>query len=392
MGFFYLGQGYALSSLVVLLPIYIFRELGSSRSTAVIISAIIIFPWYLKFLFGILSDYFPISTYGRRKPYLVVATLFSFLGWTTLGFHDDLSFAFVLSGISLALGSALGDAVIDGQAVEITPEEYIGRLQGIAWASRGLGIGAAGIVSAQLVEQYGWQMMFHVTAIFGISITIIVLILPQATISAELQSKSRIPLISSSLRDIITQNRSWYRFTFFLFTGIAISIVPLLSLIMEREFNYSVGQIGFGALFFALGSFIGAVSQGIISDQKDNMNRFVLLSLCFVVVILLGLFFISSENRNQQSLYLGLVGAVAGAYEAYQLRVVQEESTKNFEGTTFALWTGVSNIGQFLFGGVVIIQIAEYFNISILLAMQLLVPVLFLVLFSIKNLKFRETT
>lgn len=45
IGFFYAGQGYALGSMVLLLPLYILNELDIGvRSEAVAISALIIFP------------------------------------------------------------------------------------------------------------------------------------------------------------------------------------------------------------------------------------------------------------------------------------------------------------------------------------------------------------
>ena len=62
MAFFYAGQGYALGSLVLLLPLYIHTELGSgSYTSAVLLSTLIIIPWYVKFVFGIISDNYPIG-------------------------------------------------------------------------------------------------------------------------------------------------------------------------------------------------------------------------------------------------------------------------------------------------------------------------------------------
>ncbi|MEL0164732.1 MAG: hypothetical protein VW886_07160, partial [Candidatus Heimdallarchaeota archaeon] len=143
IGIFYSGQGYSLGSLVLLFPIYMLNELdASSRSEAVTIAAIMVIPWYIKFLFGLITDNFPILGL-RRKPYLFIATISSLIGWSTVYLHGEISIMFVLSGFMISLGSALGDTVMDGQTIEITPDRFAGRLQGINWGSRGLGLGAA---------------------------------------------------------------------------------------------------------------------------------------------------------------------------------------------------------------------------------------------------------
>ena len=53
------------------------------------------------------------------------------------------------------MGSAIADSVVDGQIVELTPKTHISRMQGIAWGSRGLGIGLTGVLSALIVDSYG---------------------------------------------------------------------------------------------------------------------------------------------------------------------------------------------------------------------------------------------
>ena len=147
MSIFYAGQGFALGSLTLLLPLYINNDLNvGSYASAVIISTIIITPWFIKFVFGLLTDNYPIGRLGRRKPYLIIATVISAIGWLTLGLHKEADLLFILSGLMLALGSAIADTTIDGQVVEITPQKFAGRMQGIAWGSRGLGIGLAGII------------------------------------------------------------------------------------------------------------------------------------------------------------------------------------------------------------------------------------------------------
>ena len=67
-GFFYLAQGIAMGA-ILFFPNFL-RNLGASTTDSIIFQAIVWIPWYLKIFFGILSDNYPIKSFGRRKPYI----------------------------------------------------------------------------------------------------------------------------------------------------------------------------------------------------------------------------------------------------------------------------------------------------------------------------------
>ncbi|MDH5644869.1 MAG: MFS transporter [Candidatus Heimdallarchaeota archaeon] len=385
---FYLGQGYSLASLALLLPLYILNELGArTYAESYTISAIMLFPWYIKIVFGLISDNFPISKFGRRKPYLMIATLFSAFGWLTLGIHQTSSIYFIISGICLAIGSALADTVIDALAVEITPQQYISRIQGVAWGSRGLGIGLAGIIATQLVVKSGWLSMFYITSIFGIGISIIVLILPEADLNPE-NYISKFDLTMIILKEYLKSPKNKYRFLFFFLSGSSLAIVPLLAIIMEMEFHYSVEIIGFAALTFAIGAFFGAILNGILFDIKDTFSRIKLLIISFSTIILTSLIFVFLNNIIIEFSFYFLIGMTSGAFEGYQLKVIQEETEERLEGTIFSLWTSVSNLGQFAFGGFIIIQLAVLMKVNVLIPLQITTLFLILCLFLIRKMKY----
>ncbi|MHA2274743.1 MAG: MFS transporter, partial [Candidatus Kariarchaeaceae archaeon] len=312
IGYFYFGQGYSLASMVLLLPLYIRSDLEAGNYTkSVVYSVIIIFPWYVKVIFGLITDNYTIGRYGRRKPYLIIATIFSIFGWLTIGLHHTANIPFILSGVCIAIGSALADSVVDGQTVELIPRTYVARMQGIAWGSRGLGIGLTGVVSAQIVDNYGWQAMFYTNSLFGISISIVVLILPQFEHKQLMDST----VLKKIFRIIFKTPQSKSQIQFFFLSGMSLSIVPLLSIIMEREFDYSIKHIGYGALAFAIGTFIGAIVNGIIFDAKESRSRIIVLFSSFAVSISLGILFVfTSTSGNIQYTYFTIIGITSGSY------------------------------------------------------------------------------
>lgn len=367
--------------------------MGRSYTEAVTISTLIITPWFLKFLFGLISDNYPIGNLGRRRPYLIIATVFSAIGWVTLGRHTEPNILFFLSGFALALGSALADSVIDGQIVEITPIEYAGRAQGIAWGSRGLGLGMAASISPLLVDDYGWSTMFFFAAIFGIGISIVVLILPQIRYQVAVQKASKLKRIISDLREILIENKEYQfktRIKFMLLTGSVIAVIPLLPIIMEREFIFGYRQIGYGSLMFAVGSLIGSLFIGVIFDRDDSIKNYKTMVWVFALVILSSLIFHFSNSLILQFFFLFSIGSMTGGFEAYQLKVIQESSAKNHEGTIFSIYTSMSNIGQFILGGWLIVALSELFSITIFLPMILLIFPLFLTILPLSRFKFNN--
>ena len=363
IGFFYLGQGFSLGSLVILLPQYMQRVLSVPTETeASTIAALMLIPWYLKIIFGILSDNVSIGKYGRRRPYLIISSVFAALGWFTLSLHRSAGIGFILSGFSLALGSALSDSVLDAQSVEITPDTYTGRLQGVAWGSRGIGAGMAGYVSTTIVEIYGWSAMINFAGIFGVSIAIAASLLPQKETTTSQSLLKGLKNIGEVYRRL-GENRIW-RVVYFMVSGIALAPVLLLTYIMSSDFNFSLVEIGSASLLFALGNGVGSYVMGMIFDHRDSRFRVKILNLITGLCFLTGFFFLYNVPREWMFIYLGLVGFGLGGYESFQLKVIQESSPDEFEGTAFSLWTSISNIGQIAIGAVLLTNLTELIGIT----------------------------
>ena len=362
IGFFYLGQGFSLGSLVILLPQYMQRVLGvANESEASAIAAIILIPWYLKILFGIVSDNISIGKFGRRRPYLLISTIISALGWFTLPLHNSASTLFVLSGLGLAFGSALSDAVLDAQSVEITPVNFTGRLQGVAWGSRGIGAGLAGYVSTSIVEIFGWSDMIYFAGFFGVSITLAAMFLPQRKVTTSQSLVSGFRNVIEVYRRLGEGRRS--RVIYFFTSGIVLAPLLLLTYIMGSDFGYSLEEIGRASLLFALGNGGGAYAMGLVFDHHDSRARVIILNLLTALSFLASLLFVLPNPRVLTFVYIGILGFGLGGYEAFQLKVIQESSPDDLEGTAFSLWTSISNIGQIAVGAVILTNIAVILKI-----------------------------
>lgn len=387
MSYFYLGQGFSLGSLVLLLPIYMLDVLHiGSEGRVATISVLLIFPWYLKVIWGFISDRYEVGRFGRRKPYLVLATLLGLFGWLSLGWYSSVNVGFIFSVISLSFGSAFADSVLDAQAVEITPEEFIGRMQGTAWGARGIGLGLAGYVSTTLVDLYGWAIMFNVVAFFGISITLLALLLPQNPLYVH-----KVLTMKELLSQVFKLSLVRTRVAYFITSGMVLGAIPLLSYIMKFDFAFSLKQIGIGSLVFALMNGLGSLTMGFLFDNKETIRRILLMNLIMLITFLFGgilsVFEFLRINYIVAIAFLSLFGFALGIFEAYQLKVIQESSNPVVEGTAFSFWTSISNIGEFVFGALVLANLADYFQLPFTGVILLIIIPLFLTHYYISKIK-----
>lgn len=325
----------------------------------------LLFPWYLKAVYGFLSDNFRIGRFGRRKPFLIFAALLSFYGWTTLELYKSVNLGFIISALALALGSAISDTVIDGLGVELTPTEYISRLQGTSWAGRGIGIGMTGIVSSLLVKYFGWKTMIDVSAFFGIAMVFSVLILPESPVSANLNLRNSLSSISSMLSGSIS------KLLYILFSGASLTIIPLFSFLLNNDLGYPVENFAIPSFLFSIGVFFGSYSMAYLFIKNETKAKILLIHLLFLTTIVFGM--IAAELRYPYLVNIFFVasGFGTGLVESYQLKVIQELSPEDVESTAFAIWTGISNVGQFIVGGIVFSQISKLLKLELMKVIQL---------------------
>ena len=79
--FFYLGEGYSLGTLLLVVPLYVTRVFEVDTATAAVATAFAGIPWLIKILYGLFTDKYSMGKYGRRKPYLLIIALLSIPAW-----------------------------------------------------------------------------------------------------------------------------------------------------------------------------------------------------------------------------------------------------------------------------------------------------------------------
>lgn len=145
----YFAQGIAQAGALIDQPLsnWLMNSLHLNAQQAAERTAVLILPWTIKPLYGIISDFLPLAGY-RRKTYLLLTSLLATLGflWITGQVAGPESVSWVIMALLLtAFGTAFGDVLVDAVMVEKGKETGgTDAFQSAQW----LWINAAGVLSA----------------------------------------------------------------------------------------------------------------------------------------------------------------------------------------------------------------------------------------------------
>ena len=368
VGLFYLAQGVAFGALVFL-PAYL-RFLGLSDFDSIVWQAVIMLPWYLKIIFGILSDNLPLRSWGRRKPYIFLAAAFGLIGWISIPFVGA-TFGFgvllIIVGLLASTGAAMSDAVIDAMAVDVTPPRRRGSMQGVSWGFRGLGLGLAAVGMGLLSFADLWSLVFLIPGLLLAFFTFLTLIIKENPLPPDF---SAVPM--STYKKVFSFRNVQLNLVFQLLAGIAIAIVPILQTLLEEGLGFDLITVGIIFMTFAIGWFIGAVIIGVLGDSISLRTMLPLATILYIIAVvaafLLAPYFLSWIITAG---FFFLVGLANGGYEATYQRISMDNSPSILAGTMMNLYNSISNIGQLAIGAIIIAYIALLFGGNYIIGIQI---------------------
>jgi PAT family beta-lactamase induction signal transducer AmpG len=157
----YFAQGAILSYFLTFNVLYL-RERGFAADEIGFFQAVLVLPFVLKILLGIISDRFSLLGLGHRYPYILLGLVLqvaAFLVLPGIDLPTGLDLFFVVA-LTAAVGMALYDTGTDGLAVESTADEDRGLVQGLMVGARATGILVTLLSGGWLVEHVGWHAVF----------------------------------------------------------------------------------------------------------------------------------------------------------------------------------------------------------------------------------------
>ncbi|MFX1281762.1 MAG: MFS transporter [Promethearchaeota archaeon] len=289
----YFFQGCNQSFFTTIIPIYLL-QLTTTLDAGQISSlmSIVLLPFGVKFLYGILSDVSTNKRLGRRKPWIIIPSIWAGIIWILIPFLLNPSNAMtmvLILGIIIVIGVAMGDTAIDGLILDLYPKERLGRVQGICWGFRSVGIIAGGplLVVFFLLTGGIIDYAFISLGIMMIIFSFLILIVKEIVKSIDVD-------VGGNLRIIFGKRKNWKVYTFSIFNafcdGLIFVILPLFILIqwgLVGATGSTIDLIGNSdlyapnalvALIIGLGVILGAILGGRIADLQSR-KRSVYISL-----------------------------------------------------------------------------------------------------------------
>lgn len=158
---YFIQGAIGLSSIAVALH---FRSLGWTIGQITSVSSIVSLPWVLKIFYGFISDRFPL--WGlRRKPYLILCSLLSSLGWLIFALKPE-DHTVIMVSLTLAnLGFAATDVITDGFVADHSTPLTSSIFQSVAWGFRSFGAILSGFLGGYLAAHFSYTFVFFLTAV-----------------------------------------------------------------------------------------------------------------------------------------------------------------------------------------------------------------------------------
>ena len=170
----YFAQGIPYGLMNIAVPAWLASQ-GVGAGQIASFLAVIILPWAFKLLSGPLMDRYQFLAMGRRRPWVLGAQLGMTLAFFSLILIDnpvEQIGLLMLLGLLINVFAATQDVAVDGMAIDVTPVNEQGRLNGFLVFGKAIGWGLTSAVTGTMLVKFG----LGVTAIAAAAVQSIILL------------------------------------------------------------------------------------------------------------------------------------------------------------------------------------------------------------------------
>jgi len=337
-GLFYFAQGLAMTAGPLWIPVYLREVFNLSPAVVTSTWALAMMPWYVKIIYGIISDAAPIGRFGRRRPYIAIGALLSLGGWVLLTVLPW-GGVWIAAMLIMMLGVGVSDSVIDGLALDVVPSDRRGTMLGIGWAARGVGAVLAGLLGGVIVGQVGYGGIFLMAGLVSTVLTLGCLVIKEPPVAAERR------ITRAALADTFKSKSLYLGLVFLPLTVVPLGMTMILLGPFAREMlKLSVEMTGAFSACFYLGNIIGAPLAGRLADKLGHKRVFYFYMPIWGVFILL-MALGQVVPLPLAFLLVGLMGLGFGLQAGGTLAIAGDLTPRALAATMFALYMSFMNIG-----------------------------------------------
>jgi PAT family beta-lactamase induction signal transducer AmpG len=334
----YFAEGTIMSYFLTFNILYL-SGAGYGDTDVGIFQAILVLPFLLKILLGLLSDSVNLLGWGHRKPYIVIGLLAQACAMFAAPFidiHQGLTI-FAVNAFVASIGMALYDTCTDGLALDSTPENERGIVQGLMVGARAAGILAMLLLGGRIAENYGWEWVFFIIGIMAF--------IP-------------LPIVFSFREDPSQLQKQTFHFSAFKkFSNSAVLLISVIGLLyslsldgvltflsdyLHSTLNVNIGHVGALVALSMVGRIIGALSNSAITDRIGKKNSlFIAIGLASVGCA--GLWM--GGNVPVIAIFGFMFGLAYGYYTAVYSATAMDLCDPRISASMFAIFMMFVNLG-----------------------------------------------
>src|SRR5215813_1743307 len=339
-GVVYFSQGmYHVTDQMVTLTLK--EQFGLSAAQVANFGWIILIPWVIKPVYGLLSDSVPLFGRRRKSYFLLTCALATVaaLALSSMGVPTYWGMALLITVMSLGL--AFTDVLTDAMMVESgKPLGLTGAFQSVQWASINVATILVGAIGGYLAERRELHTGFLIAAFFPF----LALVMGAAFIH-EAPAKSRQEELREAWQGIkraIGHRTMWVVAGFIFFWTFSPSIGIPLFYYQTDTLKFSQQFIGLLGSLASVAAIIGAAAYGPLS-RVVSLHRLIVLSIAVSTVATLGYLF---YNGTASAMVIDTTfGGIGMLTQLAFLDLAAKACPKHAEGTFFALLMSVYNLG-----------------------------------------------
>jgi PAT family beta-lactamase induction signal transducer AmpG len=337
-GSLYAAQGAVMSHFLTFNILYL-GEAGYGPEDIGIFQAILVVPFILKILLGMLSDGVNLFGWGHRKPYILIGLLTQaavILVAPYIPVADGLGTYAALLFVG-AVGMALYDTCTDGLALDTTPASERGLVQGIMTGARAGGILIMLVVGGWLAENLGWPAFF-------LSLVVLTLLpLPLVLmVREEPGAMRRRPFQWSAFRAFGQSGVMLVALIGLLYSFSLDGVLTFLSDHLRAAMDVSVGSIGLLVALSMVGRILGAASNSWLTDRVGHRQS-LLIGILLAFLACVGL---AMSGQVALIAVFGLIfGLAYGYYTSVYAAVAMDFCNEHILASMFATFMLFVNVG-----------------------------------------------
>ncbi len=314
------------------------RSFNVSYSLIGIAGGIALIPFVLKIFIGMLSDRLSLFGLGHRKPYMFLGIVLQAVGLLLLPLVNPVrSFAGYIALLSaISLGMSTYDTASDGLAIDSTPADERGFVQGVMVGARALAAIVLATTIGVLVDKFSWATSF----IFIGFVSLLPLWLVLQIREGERPPETNFSF--SGFRAFVTPRMGMFLLLGLVYPLALYSANGVIAAFLKEGVGIPMIQVGMYTSLFGVGAVLGGFAGGPISDRLGRRLS-VLLALLGTSVALLALALFISPALSAVAVLL--FGVAFGFYETVYQAAGMDLSDPRIAATMFAVIMAVGNIG-----------------------------------------------